>query len=113
MADLAVESGTGRTSWSEAELRAVASEGRIPVAAVVPEDPDSTHATFESLSGDYRASIPLAVARRQGVMILDEFGSLRLRVEDGDTLCWNVKDLERIRLTDGPEPDSVPENPPH
>jgi hypothetical protein len=74
--------------------------------------PIATHATFESVSGEYRASIPLGTGPGQGRIRLEE-DTLRLRVEEGDTLCWNVKGLERIRYTVGKEPDSVPENPPH
>ena len=94
------------------EIEALASDGMVEVGELLPVDSDATHATFESVSGDYRASIPLGVARAQG-RILVEGGVLRLRVEEGDTLCWNVKELERIRFTLGKEPDSVPENPPH
>lgn len=98
--------------WTESELRQLATGERVAVADLIPSDPDATHASFESTAGDYRASIPLAVARDQGVVIL-QGESCRLLVEQGDTLCWNVKDLGRIRLTVGAEPDSVPENPPH
>ena len=95
------------------DLEEVSSGNVVEVGVILPSDLGATHATFESLSGDYRASIPLEVARTQGRILLEEDGSLRLRVEEGDTLCWNVKALERIRLTVGQEPDSVPKNPPH
>ncbi len=90
----------------------MAEDDRLAVGALLTDRGEATHATFESTGGDYRASIPLETVTDKGVVELDE-GGLRLRVVDGDTLCWNVKDLGRIRLTVGPEPDSVPENPPH
>lgn len=111
--DLVVETPSGTRHWSEAELAALASGDRLAVGELLPADPGATHASFESRGGDYRASIPLDVARGQGVVLIGEGEGLRLLVEDGDTLCWNVKDLSRIRLTFGAEPDSVPENPPH
>lgn len=107
-----VKSSAVTRRWTEPELRRLAIDGRVAVAHLLPPEPDATHASFESTVGDYRASIPLGVARDQGVVILGD-GGCRLLVEEGDTLCWNVKDLGSIRLTLGPEPDSVPENPPH
>lgn len=110
---LEIEGPAGVRRLSFGELQKKAREGRIRVGDLLAEDPISSHASFESSAGDYRASIPLEVARRQGVVILEHDGSLRLRVEDGETLCWNVKDLGRIRPTVGPEPDSIPADPPH
>ncbi|HLT95810.1 MAG TPA: hypothetical protein VK070_03390 [Acidimicrobiia bacterium] len=104
--------GSDSLTISDEQLQRLAEESAIPVARLVEEPGDHTHATFESADGSYRASIPLEVALAQGVL-LPEAGSWRLRVEDGATLCWNVKDLGRIRLTHGKEPDSVPENPTH
>jgi hypothetical protein len=109
---LEVQTLSARRTVSLEELERLASDGIVEAGQVLPPDPDATHATFESVSGEYRASIPLGMARVQGRILLEE-GALRLRVEEGDTLCWNVKDLERIRYTVGKEPDSVPENPPH
>ena len=67
--------------------------------------------------GHYRASIPLAELQRGGWLLLgqprDAGGPVRLVVEEGRTLCWNVKHVVGLRFTEGPEPDSVPENPPH
>ncbi len=83
--------------------------------------PEATHATVVSDDGHYTASIPLGDLRR-GVLVLEAGGSplsrdrggpFRLIVPDGRTLCWNVKGVTEIRFTDAPEPDSVPENPPH
>jgi len=65
------------------------------------------HATVESGIDGYRASIPLADLRR-GVL-----ADGRLTIPDGRTLCWNVKDVVRIEVTAGEQPDDVPENPPH
>lgn len=95
------------------ELVEKAPTGRMPVAELVAADSGATHVTFESSDGEYRASIPLEVARRQGVVLVEEPARLRLVVEDGETMCWNVKDLGRIRPTAGKEPDSVPADPPH
>ena len=68
--------------------------------------PGADHGTVHSADG-YRASIPVTELRRG---LLDHG---RLTVPRGRTLCWNVKDVVRIELTEGPRPDSVPENPPH
>ena len=76
------------------------------LAAARPS-PDADHGTVISAGDGYRASIPLEDLAR---------GSLadgRLTIPDGRTLCWNVKDVVRIEVTVGPEPDDVPENPPH
>lgn len=110
---LEIEAPTGKRRLPLDRLESQATGGRIAVGDLVEGDPVATHATFESSSGDYRASIPLDVARRQGVVVVEETGTLSLIVEDGETLCWNVKDLGRIRLTVGKEPDSVPADPPH
>jgi len=84
-------------------------------------DPNASHVTVVSDDGLYSASIPLADALGRGKLLLgaegtmsrDRGGPFRLVVEDGATLCWNVKSVGTLRFTDGPEPDSVPENPPH
>lgn len=68
---------------------------------------NADHATVISEGDGYRASIPLDDLAR---------GSLvdgRLTIPGGRTLCWNVKDVVRIEVTVGPQPDDVPENPPH
>ena len=71
----------------------------------------ATHATV--ISGDgYRASIPLDMLWSGGVVSI-EGGALRLRVVDGDTLCWNVKDVAEIEVSVGRQPDDVPEKPSH
>lgn len=108
---LEVRTMVGARSWSREELEQLAHDGRVPVAALVPDRGSATHASFESVDGDYRASIPLDEVHAGGWVCLED--TLRLLIPEGRTLCWNVKDLGRIRLTEGPEEDSVPENPPH
>lgn len=97
----------------------------VPVAAILDSvaiADAATHGTVVSSDGGYRASIPIGTLRGGGWLAValdgrplpaDRGGPLRLTVADGTTLCWNVKDVGSIRLTVGPEPDSVPENPPH
>ncbi|MDJ0959565.1 MAG: molybdopterin-dependent oxidoreductase [Acidimicrobiia bacterium] len=97
----------------------------VPVAAIldsVAVADAATHGTVISADGEYTASIPIETLRSGGWLAVgldggplprDRGGPLRLTVADGTTLCWNVKDVGSIRLTDAPEPDSVPENPPH
>jgi hypothetical protein len=72
---------------------------------------DATHATVISRDGGYTASIPLEALLAGGRLAIGE--DLRLTISGGRTLCWNVKDVGCVRVTDHPEPDSVPENPPH
>lgn len=72
----------------------------------------ATHVTALSADGAYSASIPLTDAMGLGeVHAGDADGEpiLRLLVPGGMTLCWNVKDLGLLRVTAGPEPDSLPE----
>ncbi len=80
------------------------------------------YATFESGDGHYRASVPLADASGKGWLLIgpdaggldrSAGGPMRLIVQDGDTLCWNVKNVVAMRITNEKEPDSVPEDPPH
>ncbi len=82
----------------------------------------ATHCTVMSDDGHYRASIPLPDLRSNGWLLYgsadeplsrDAGGPFRLIVPDGKTLCWNVKGVAELHFTSGPEPDSVPENPPH
>lgn len=109
--EIATRTGWQQISFEELEMRA--RSGRVTVGDVLADDASCTHVTFESGSGDYRASIPLEIARRQGILLLEDPGSVRLMVKDGETSCWNVKDLARIRPTVGKEADSVPADPPH
>ena len=69
--------------------------------------PAADHATVHAGDDAYRASIPLVDLRR------GELVDGRLTIPDGRTLCWNVKDVVRIEVTVGPQPDSVPPKPPH
>ncbi len=82
----------------------------------------ATHCSVESDDGHYRASIPIDDLRSKGWLIFrldgealprERGGPLRLVVPEGRTLCWNVKGVVEMRFTEGPEPDSVPANPPH
>ncbi len=76
--------------------------------------PAASHVTVVNSAGDYSASIPLPEAARGELLVgAAAGGPIRLNVPQGRTLCWNVKDVGTLRLTAGPEPDSVPENPPH
>lgn len=79
-------------------------------------DPEVTHCSVVSGDGSYTASIPLEDMRDGGVLLVvppSEGGPIRLRVMDGSTLCWNVKDVAELRFTIGKEPDSVPARPTH
>lgn len=59
------------------------------------------HGTVHSGDGHFTASIPLTVLR-QGVVV-----DGRLQVPDPPTRCWLVKDIVRVELTVGKQPDSV------
>lgn len=71
----------------------------------------ATHATVVADDG-YRASIPLAALRDGGELSVED-DSLRLRVIDGKTLCWNVKNVVAIDVSVGKQPDDVPPKPKH
>jgi DMSO/TMAO reductase YedYZ molybdopterin-dependent catalytic subunit len=111
---------------SNIEIRGlVAREGTVDVSAMpgMPDvafadvldasglSDDATHATVISRDGSYTASIPLEELLSGGRLTVGE--DLRLTIVGGRTLCWNVKDVGSVRVTDQPEPDSVPEDPPH
>ena len=88
----------------------------IPVRRVIEEAVPAAHATHVtalSADGSYSASIPLGEAVSKGEIHLSEAAEsntpIRLVVSEGMTLCWNVKGLGRLRVTEGPEPDSLPE----
>ena len=72
----------------------------------------ATHVTAVSADGAYSASIPLPEALAKGELHVGEApgaeAPIRLEVPGGLTRCWNVKDLGRLRVTSGPEPDSLP-----
>lgn len=73
----------------------------------------ATHVTALSADGSYSASIPLEEAISKGEIHVNDAADselpIRLLVPGGMTLCWNVKGLARLRVTEGPEPDSLPE----
>ena len=72
----------------------------------------ATHVTAASADGTYTASIPLPEALSKGELHLEARAvkePIRLQVPGGMTLCWNVKGLGRLKVTEGPEPDSLPE----
>ncbi len=93
-----------------------------PILDAAEPAAEATHATVISDDGHYRASIPLSELRERGWVAFaldgealprERGGPLRVVVPQGRTLCWNVKGAVEIELTAGPQPDSVPENPPH
>ncbi len=93
-----------------------------PLLDAAGPDGAATHATVISDDGHYRASIPLDELRDNGWLAFrldgeplprERGGPLRVVVPQGRTLCWNVKSAVEIEVTAGPQPDSVPENPPH
>ena len=86
--------------------------GVRPLIEAACPRPAATHVTALSADGAYSASIPLTDAMALGEVHsagADGAPILRLRVPGGMTLCWNVKDLGLLRVTAGPEPDSLPE----
>lgn len=108
--------------WSGEAIEARSDGEAVAVSELLEDTGPATHVSVETDDADYRASIPLDVIRHQGRIVHardghplteDTGGPYRLLVEDGSTLCWNVKHVARLRLTEGPEPDSVPEDPPH
>lgn len=70
-----------------------------------------THVTVIASDG-YRASIPIQTLRTGGLLSLED-GGWRLKVADGDTLCWNVKGVVGLEPTHGRVEDDIPENPSH
>jgi hypothetical protein len=79
-------------------------------------DPGATYCSVISGDGTYTASIPLAELRSGGsfsILSPEEGGPIRLRVVDGSTMCWNVKDVGELHFTEGSQPDSIPPNPTH
>ena len=83
---------------------------RVIDRAVLAED--ATHVSAVSADGAYTASIPLPEAMAKGEIRLGGPSSpeqpIRLTVPGGMTRCWNVKGLGLLRVTEGPEPDSLP-----
>ncbi|MGI9586462.1 MAG: hypothetical protein ACR2N7_12820 [Acidimicrobiia bacterium] len=72
---------------------------------------DTTHVTVIAADG-YRASIPIETLRAGGWLSLED-GEWRLKVADGDTLCWNVKGVVGLEPTHGRAMDDIPDNPTH
>lgn len=129
---LIVDNGSSVRTWSHAELvglpggladvhRATGYPGSaVPVGAFLSTD--LGWVTVSSSDGSYRASIPATQLLADGLLLLAsnesplptvEGGPFRLIVADGDTLCWNVKDVASFTATAEREPDSVPKDPPH
>lgn len=76
-----------------------------PLATLLGDaHPAGDHGTVHSGDGLFHASIPLAVLRH--ALISDEG---RLVLDDAPTKCWLVKDVRRIEITDGRQPDSLPD----
>ena len=96
-------------------LLAGSPHGEVAVASLLDlttVDPGARRVHVTSDDGSYSASIPIDEIRNSGVITAGAEGN-RLRVHDGRTLCWNVKDVAELRLTATKEPDSVPERPTH
>jgi DMSO/TMAO reductase YedYZ molybdopterin-dependent catalytic subunit len=97
----------------------------VPMRAVIDRarpDRRAAYVTVESDDGFYRASIPLrelaekgwlAHALGEGPLPREQGGPLRVVLPKGPTLCWNVKSVAELRFTAQPEPDGVPDDPPH
>ena len=84
--------------------------------------PDARFVTVVSDDGHYTASIPLGEIIDSGWLAFrlngeplprTSGGPLRVVVPQGKTLCWNVKGVCELRLTESREPDSVPARPKH
>lgn len=86
--------------------RVEVTEREGPVAPLLeragPAD-TADYATIHSGDGHFRASIPLDFLERSRL----EDG--RLWVPDAPTHCWDVKDVVRVELTAGKQPDTVPD----
>ena len=88
----------------------------MPVASILDAVGPLASAGFATVvaGDDYRASIPLSDLRNGGRLEqVGADGSLRLTVEQGSTLCWNVKDVAAFVVTADKAPDSLPEKPTH
>lgn len=132
MADLHIDDGHSTAGWDLTDLRThgrsdpdrASAWGRhgnaLPVSAVL--DTDRPWVTVTSSDHGYTASIPASQILTAGWLLVgstdrplseEEGGPIRLLVDDGDTLCWNVKHVGSLRATSVREPDSVPERPTH
>ena len=75
-----------------------------PLATLLGDaHPGGDHGTVQSGDGLFLASIPLEVLRHA---MISEDG--RLQIDDAPTKCWLVKDVRRIDITSGRQPDSLP-----
>ena len=88
----------------------------IPLRAVIEQaglSAAADHVSAVSADGSYTASIPLAEALAKGeIRVGGASGggpAVQLEVPGGLTKCWNVKGLGLLRVTEGPEPDSLPD----
>ena len=90
-------------------------EAAVPLRTVVEQAGPSaaaTHVSAVSADGSYTASIPLPEALAKGEILVGAASGgalIRLEVPGGLTKCWNVKSLGLLRVTEGPEPDSLPD----
>ena len=76
-----------------------------PLGALIDDaGPTGDHATLHSGDGLFQASIPLEIVRAGA---LDDGG--RMQIADSPTKCWLVKDVRRVEITDGRQPDSLPD----
>lgn len=76
-----------------------------PLATLLGDaHPTGDHATVHSGDGLFSASIPLARLRHG--LITDDG---RLDLPNPPTKCWLVKDVRHIEVTDGRQPDSLPD----
>ncbi len=76
-----------------------------PLATLLGDaHPTGDHATVHSGDGLFHASIPMDVLRHG---VISEEG--RLNLPNPRTQCWLVKDVRQIEVTDGRQPDSLPE----
>ena len=76
-----------------------------PLATLLGDaHPTGDHATVHSGDGLFQASIPLDVLRHG---MIDDDG--RLGLPNPPTKCWLVKDVRAIEVTDGHQPDSLPD----
>jgi hypothetical protein len=113
--------GTRTLSDLRAAIRPGEAAGGVRVAELITSagaEPTASHVTVIARDEAYRASIPIGDLSERGWLSFgesddDATGDFRLTVRDGATLCWNVKHVATLRVTDGPEPDDVPEQPRH
>jgi hypothetical protein len=74
-----------------------------PLLDAVRPTAQADHGTVSSADGLFTASIPLD--RLRTATVIDG----RLDIADPPTRCWLVKDIVRVELTHGKQPDSIDE----